>query len=563
MINRMHYTLRTISMSGTLVNAVTNYDIYFDSAIGIAYEIRLEAPEIVVNQPPSPPTGPESAVGLAGGLPETVAPILPMPLITWWHARIVNYVGQQRLEYDLIKKIYYQTRQIIDVERPLYNLQDDIRKFLAANPTPVEPIMVNGRSYPGYQLHTLTIWIDPVNMIPMRRLNRDRGYTITDEFTYQSLNAPIPEQVFRLPKPTEAIADFDLYPQEPTLPRFQNVLEQPQYGVWVNHLLEQLKRHIILNQWEFGPFATIDLPWLTEMPVTIYRARTLNDFPPLVVDVAPPMMPTYHFLVSYDFLGYVVTGFTVDEYDLSRYERLPITTTMTLVDLVPLYQSPSYEKFWVVRNFMISVQANDFFINAFRMGGKTFELLIKNFSFEENEGYLLLNVYGKEYWDNANIESMFQFIVTGQMADRFTTPIMIYAGNVFKRLGIFTPVTMPVYEELPAGEPAPEGMVTPTAGTTPAMPAPSMPGMIPATEPLPTMPGMIPATEPLPTIPGTTPATSPFPTFPGMAPLTPSPATLPTMVPPTSQPQQPTTTPSAEVAPEEAGQMPPGMREEE
>ena len=60
----------------------------------------------------------------------------------------------------------------------------------------------------------------------------------------------------------------------------------------------------------------------------------------------------------------------------------------------------------------------------------------QNFSFSENEGYLLLNVYGKEYWDNANLESMFNFVVTGRMVDAHTTPIMIYALNTMKRLGI-------------------------------------------------------------------------------------------------------------------------------
>lgn len=115
---------------------------------------------------------------------------------------------------------------------------------------------------------------------------------------------------------------------------------------------------------------------------------------------------------------------------------------------MPLYAAPSSEKEFVVNNFVISVQSNDFFINAFDMGGKTFELIIKNFSFHENEGYLLLNVYGKEYWDNANLEAMFNFVATGQMVDAHTTPIIIYALNTLKRMGIFQEVTMPVFTEM-------------------------------------------------------------------------------------------------------------------
>lgn len=504
MINRMNYTLRTISMSGVFINAITTFNVFYDSSIGIAYEVRLEAPEFPFDQ--AAPTTPivEGAIGTATGVAQT--PIPPTQLLTWWQAKIVNYVEPRRLEYDLLKRIYYQTRQIIDVERPLYNLQEDIRQFLAANPVPVEPIVIDGQRYPGYQLYTLTIWIDPVNMIPVRRLNRDRGFTITDEFTYHSLNAPLPEEVFLLPKPTEAIADFDLYPEEPTLPRFEVVTEEPQDGVWVNLLIEQLKRFIILNQWEFGPFATVDLPWLTEMPVAIYRGRNLNTFPPLIVTVTPPLTPMYYFLVSYDFLGYVVTGSTNNEYDLSGYERLPITASMMLRDLVPLYQSPSYEKAWVVKNFVVSVQSNDFFINAFRMGGKTFDMLVKNFSFEENEGYLLLNTYGKEYWDNANMESMFQFIVTGRLVDRFTTPIMVYSGNVFKRLGIFTPVTMPVYEQLPAGEPAPDLGFTSGGQSAGIVLQPAFPAAEPAAMPAPAggvpMEGMPIESIPLATPPG-------------------------------------------------------------
>lgn len=453
MFNTMHYTLRTTSMTGTLTNAVATYDVFFDAARGIAYEVVLQAPPIFIEEAAQLPPASEAAQAVAG-LPATG--IAPQPLLTWWNAKIVQYVGDKRLEYDMLKRIYYQTRQTIQVESALFKLQEDVTKFLEAGATRVEPFVSGGVSYPGYRLYTLTIWIDPQTRLPVRRVNMDRGYAIIDEFSYHSLNQPLPPEVFQLPKPAEAIADFDLYPDLPTLPRFEVVedADNPQYGIWVQTLMEEIKRHTILNQWEYGPFATIDLPWLTPLTVEIYRARMENVFPPIVVAVNAPMYPTNFFLISYDFLGYVVAGHTDEQdYDLSQYERLPIEATMMLEDLVPLYQSPSFEKQFVINNFVTSVQANDFFINAFNMGGQSFDLVIKNFSFHENEGYLLLNVYGKEYWDNANMEAMFNFIVTGRMVDAHTTPITIYALNVMKRLGIYVRILMPVYEEIPVPEP--------------------------------------------------------------------------------------------------------------
>jgi len=285
--------------------------------------------------------------------------------------------------------------------------------------------------------------------LPIRRQNSDRGNLITDEFTYHNVNSPIPAEVFTLPKPAETIADFDLYPEAPTLPRFENVTENPQYGVYVNTLLEEIKRHVILNQWEYGAFSTIKLPWLTEMAVTIYRRKTTNVFPTLIVTFDVPKQGWTYFFITYDFLGYVVAGFTQDFFDLTEYKALPITTSVMLEELVPLYAGPSEEKEFVVDNFVISVQSNDFFINAFDMGGKTFTMVTKKFSFHENEGYLLLNVYGKEYWDNANLEAMFNYVTTGQMADAHTTPLIIYTLNTLKSRGIFREITMPAYEELP------------------------------------------------------------------------------------------------------------------
>ena len=424
MLNTVEYTLRTSSTTGDFINAVVTYEVSFDSNRGIAYQVELQAPITELSR----------------------------SLETVWQARILNTNDERRLEYDILQRIYYQTRQTIRVESSFYNLQEDLREFLeSAGAEEVASFTINGRQYPGYRLNTLTIWYDPVQYLPVRRQNMDRGNIIIDEFTYHNVNGPISAEVFSLPKPTGAIADFDLYPEAPTLPRFENITETPQFGVYVNTLLEQIKRHIILNQWEYGPFATIKLPWLTEMAATIYRRRTSEVFPPLIVTFDVPAQGRTYFFITYDFLGYVVTGFTQDFFDLTGYEALPITASVMLEELVPLYATPSSEKDFVVNNFIISVQSNDFFINAFEMGGKTFDLIIKNFSFHENEGYLLLNVYGKEYWDNANLEAMFNFVATGQMADAHTTPIIIYALNTLKRMGIYREVIMPVYTEIPTG----------------------------------------------------------------------------------------------------------------
>jgi len=423
-LDSVHYTLRTTSQTGSFVNTAVTYEVYFDRSRGIAYSVNLEAPP--------------------NELSNQLEPV--------WQAKIVNDRQGLRLEYDILQKIYYQTPQTMEVESALFKLQEDLFMFLQSSETvPVPDITKSGQNYPGSRLNTLTIWYDPVRFLPIQRVNEDRGNVITDEFTYHSVNEPIAEDVFSLPKPAEAIADFDLYPNPPTLPRFDVVPDanSPQSGVYVETLMTEIRRHVILNQWEYGPFSTIKLPWLTEMPVTIYRGKTDNVIPPLVVAVDVPEQGRAYFFVTYDFLGYVVTGFTQDPYDLSGYEALPIQTVLRLEDFVPLYAAPSREKDFVVHNFMVSVQSNDFFINAFDMGGKTFDMVVKNFSFHENEGYLLLNVYGKEYWDNANLESMFNFVVTGQMVDAHTTPILIYALNTLKRLGIYRKITMPVYTEIP------------------------------------------------------------------------------------------------------------------
>jgi hypothetical protein len=424
MFNTVHYTLRTTSLTLRRVNAVVTYDVFYDGAWGIAYDAELHAP-------------PE----------ETVTELQLM-----WRAKIVNQNEGMRLEYDCLKRIYYRTLQTIKVESALYNLKEDLTKFLnSAAAVPIDPMTIGNIPYPGKRLYTLTIWYDPERNLPMRRENRDRGHLIVDEFVYHSVNEPLPEERFELPKPAEAIADFDLYPNPPYLPRFETPpdAESPQYGVYVETLLAEIRRFATLNQWEYGPFATIRLPWLTEMPARIYRGRTDNVFPPLVVVVEAPGQEPTDFQISYDFLGYVVTGFTMGAYDLSQYNELPITASLRLEELVPLYAAPSFEKEFVVHNFVTSVQSNDFFITAFDMENKPFDLVIKNFSFHENEGYLILNVYGKEYWDNANIESMFNFVVTGQMADAHTTPIIIYALQSLKRLGIYREVVMPVFKDLP------------------------------------------------------------------------------------------------------------------
>ncbi|HEY8463180.1 MAG TPA: hypothetical protein VIM29_04040 [Bacillota bacterium] len=424
MLNTVHYTLRTTSLTGEMVNAVVTYDVYYDRSRGIAYDVKLQ-----------------------GFIRENT------PEQEWiWQAKIVNQNEGRRQEYDYLKRIYYQTPQTVKVERALYNLQEDLTKFLQNSAAvPEADTVVGGVSYPGKRLYTLSIWYDPQRNLPIRRENRDRGNLIIDEFSYHSVNEPLPGDLFELPKPAEAIADFDLYPEPPLLSRFEFVPDanNPQYGVYLTTLIEAIRRFVILNQWEYGPFATIRLPWLTAMPVTVYRANVEGMVPPLVVMVEPPQQEPAYFSVSYDFLGYVVTGFTQDPLDLSGYSRLPLTAEIFLEELAPLYQAPSFEKEFVIFNFINSVQSNDFFINAFAMGGQQFDLVIKNFSFHENEGYILLNVYGKEYWDNANIEAMFNFIVTGQMADAHTTPIIIYALNSMKRLGIYREVLMPSYPDQP------------------------------------------------------------------------------------------------------------------
>lgn len=427
MLNTVHYTLRTVSSTAGLVNADVTYDVFYDLAKGIAYEVELKVPMT------------EGAVDLQ----------------TVWHARIFNDAAGIRLEYDQLQRIYYQTCQEVGVESALFKLGEDLRKFfMSGQVSVVEPLAIGGSSYPGYRLNTLTIWIDPERYLPVRRENLDRGNLIVDDFIYHVVNEPLPEEVFQLSKPQEAVADFNLCSDMPLLPRFGLVCEagQHQYGIYPELLLSEIERHTVLNQWEYGPFSTIRLPWLTDMAAHFYLRQTEGVFPPLVVVVDVPQQGPVYFFINYDFLGYVVTGFSPDPYDLSGYQELPISAMVRLEEFVPLYAEPSLEKNYVVENFFRSVQSNDFFINRFNMGGKLFDLLIKNFSFHENEGYLLLNVYGKEYWDNANMEAMFDFLVTGQMADAHTTPIMIYALNTMKRLGIRREILMPQYEEVPGGE---------------------------------------------------------------------------------------------------------------
>lgn len=427
MLSFVHYTLRTTSITNTLVNAVVTYDVYYDATRGLAYQVELQTP-------------------LNGA---------DTQFETAWQARIVYDLNQRRLEYDLLQRIYYQTRQTMRVERAMYNLQEDLMKFLSSSRLhPAEELTREGRRYPGFTLYTLTIWFDPVHNLPVRRENRDRGNLIIDDFIYHEINTPLPEEVFQLPKPEEAVADFDLFPTAPTLPRFENIpdAQNPQYGVYVQTLLAELERHIILNQWQFGPFATIDLPWLTEMPVSIYRSRSAGVTPPLIAVVQVPDGRRTYFFVAYDFLGYVVTGFQDGEYDLNGYDHLPIQASLLLEEFVPLFAAPSEEKEFVVFNIVNSVRSNDFFINAFDLGGKSTDLIIKNFSFHENEGYLVLNVYGKEYWDNANLEAMFNFVITGRMADAHTVPITIYTINTIKRMGIYRYIQLPTFQEIPSPE---------------------------------------------------------------------------------------------------------------
>jgi hypothetical protein len=429
MISTVHYTLRTTSLTGNRINAVVTYDVYYDRAQGIAYEVELQAH------------------------PEANAPNLER----MWQAKIVNLNEGRRLEYDYLKRIYYQTAQTIKVESALINLQEDLTKFLRRDKAvPVQELSSGNVRYPGKRIATLTIWYDSKNFLPLRRENRERGHLIRDEFIYHSLNEPLTEDCFTLPKPAEAIADFNLYPEPPALPRFECPVDanDPQNGVYVETLKAEIQRFVMLNQWEYGPFATLKLPWLTELTLSVYRAKADVTSPPLVVVVDTPEQKRTYFFIDYDFLGYVVTGFTQDPYDLSPYNQLSLTATLSFEELAPLYQAPSFEKEAVISNFVTSVQSNDYLINTFDLGGKYFDLIVKNFSFHENEGYLLLNLYGKEYWDNANMEAMFQYVVTGQMYDAHTTPIIIYALNVLKRLGIYRNVLMPSYPEEPATTPA-------------------------------------------------------------------------------------------------------------
>lgn len=427
MLSSVHYTLRTTSITNTLVNAVVTYDVYYDATRGLAYQVELQTP-----------------LNGAGTQLETA-----------WQARIVYDLNHRRLEYDLLQRIYYQTRQTIRVERAMYNLQEDLMKFLSSSRLhPAEEFTREGRSYPGFTLYTLTIWFDPIHNLPVRRENRDQGNLIIDDFTYHEINTPLSAEVFQLPKPAEAVADFDLFPTAPTLSRFEKIpdAQNPQYGVYVQTLLAELERHIILNQWQFGPFATIDLPWLTELPVSIYRSRSAGVTPPLIAVVQIPGGRRTYFFVAYDFLGYVVTGFQEGDYDLNGYDHLPIQASLLLEEFVPLFAAPSEEKEFVVFNIVNSVRSNDFFINAFDLGGKPTDLVINNFSFHENEGYLILNVYGKEYWDNANLETMFNFVITGRMADAHTVPITIYTINTIKRMGIYRYIQLPVFQEIPGPE---------------------------------------------------------------------------------------------------------------
>lgn len=426
----IHYSLETRSYSGELINLLVTYDVYYDSTKGISYEVELLAP------------------------PDETSP----ELVTRWRAKIFNDIGLKRLEYDYLQRIYYRSSQTIEVEKALYNLREDVSKFLDSDKLqPVEDQVLGGKSYPGYNLYTLTIWYDPDTYLPVKRINQASGGIVVDEFTYYSEDQPLPPEVFELPKPPEAIADFDLYPEAPSLPRFEEVkdADDPEYGVYVYTLLEEIKRHVILNQWEYGPFSTIKLPWLTDMSASIYRAQREDVYPPLVVTFDVPNMGRAYFFVAYDFLGYVVVGYSDTDYDLSNYTKLPVTRTVKLIDLVPLYAEPSDEKRSIIYNYMTSLKSNDFFITAFDMGDKYFDLIIKNFSFHENEGYYLLNVYGKEFWDSLNIEAMFNYVIGGQLTDAHILPVLVYQNNTIKRLGIYKRVQMPDYEEIPAGEEAP------------------------------------------------------------------------------------------------------------
>jgi hypothetical protein len=425
MINTVHYTLRTTSYTGSRINAVVTYEVYFDRGRGVAYDVELQTP----------------ATGTTN-------------LQQMWRAKIVNLNEGRRWEYDYLKRIYYQTAQTVKVENALINLQEDLTKFIRRDKAVPVPEVARGQvRYPGKRLATLTIWYDTQNYLPVRRENRDRGNLIRDEFVYHSLNEPLAAERFALDKPADAIADFNLFPEPPGLPRFECPVDadNPQNGIYLETLKEELQRFVMLNQWEYGPFAPLKLPWLTPMTLSVYRAKSEEISPPLIVPVDSPEQRRTYFFIDYDFLGYVVTGYTQDPYDLSGYTQLALTDTLTFRELAPLYQAPSYEKEAVISNFVTSIQSNDTLINNFDMGGKYFDLVVKNFSFHENEGYYLLNIYGKEYWDSVNMEAMFQYVVGGNAHDAHATPIIIYALNVLKRLGIYRNILMPSYPEEPVG----------------------------------------------------------------------------------------------------------------
>jgi hypothetical protein len=428
MINTVHYTLKTTSFTSNHINAAVTYEVYYDRAQGIAYHVELRE-------------------YLREG---SVNPQLR------WQAKIVNSNEGRRLEYDYLKRIYYRTAQTVKVESALINLQEDVTKFVRRNQAvPVRELDNAGIRYPGKRLATLTIWYDAQQFLPIRRENREQEHLVRDEFVYHSINEPLAPELFTLEKPADAIADFNLYPEPPTLPRFECPPDanDPQYGIYLETFIAELQRFVMLNQWEYGPFATLKLPWLTEMPLTIFRAKNVETSPPLVGLVDPPLQNRTYFFIDYDCLGYVVTGFTQDPYHLGGYNQLPLPATLSFVELAPLYQAPSFEKEAVVSNFVTSVQSNDYLINLFEMGGKYFDLIVKNFSFHENEGYLLLNLYGKEYWDSVNMEAMFQYVISGQMHDAHITAIIIYALNVLKRMGIYRDVLMPSYSEEPITAP--------------------------------------------------------------------------------------------------------------
>ena len=148
MLSSFHYTLKTTSQTGGFVNAKVTYDVYFDAQRGIAYLVELQTP---VNK-------------------------LSHNLQTVWRAKIVNEMSGRRFEYDYLRRIYYQSRQTVQVESALYKLQEDLAKFLRTNRgTTTKDLTINTTRYPGYRLHTLTIWYDPEKFVPVRRENADRA----------------------------------------------------------------------------------------------------------------------------------------------------------------------------------------------------------------------------------------------------------------------------------------------------------------------------------------------------------------------------------------------------